>query len=483
LQFLPVAVDKSHLITIGERLYSESIELIRELVNNAYDADATDVWVTVSEEAILVEDNGTGMDLEGLRQYFLIGSQEKLQNPKSPRFGRDRIGQFGIGKFATLSACQRFEVVTRKGEFAARVIFDKEEWTRPGGEWRLPLETTPPDQARGDGTTVRLQHLTRRFDPPEVERRLMEGVPLKAPHFAVFLNGSRVRPKSLVGHRLPILEGTPFGPVHGEVAILPASAASRDGPGIEVKVKQVTVRRELFGAEQWGKVVARLRGEVHADFLPVTSDRSGFVLDSPEYQAFAHVMQRVMGEVRQVLGRLAGQRERRAASRALNDALERIARALLKNPDFSPFGALPVGEGSGGPGGAAVQPGRRRGASRTIQAGEAAASRTRRSRKKPRVKRLTPDAVVRRLKMGHAGMSCCLDHFGEDGPEAFSEGTVVYINRDHPLYRREAKKADTHIMHLARLLSQEIALMKDPRHPRQAFERQSKLLRDAFIES
>ena len=69
MEFLPVAVDKSHLITIGERLYSESIELIRELVNNAYDADATDVWVTVSEEAILVEDNGTGMDLEGVRQY------------------------------------------------------------------------------------------------------------------------------------------------------------------------------------------------------------------------------------------------------------------------------------------------------------------------------------------------------------------------------------------------------------------------------
>jgi hypothetical protein len=42
MEFLPVTVDKSHLITIGERLYSESIELIRELVNNAYDADAKD---------------------------------------------------------------------------------------------------------------------------------------------------------------------------------------------------------------------------------------------------------------------------------------------------------------------------------------------------------------------------------------------------------------------------------------------------------
>lgn len=57
-------------------------------------------------------------------------------------------------------------------------------------------------------------------------------------------------------------------------------------------------------------------------------------------------------------------------------------------------------------------------------------------------------------------------HFGEDGPESFSEGTVVYINQDHPLYWREAKKAETHIMNLARLLTQEITMMKDPRGTR-----------------
>lgn len=40
-EIIEVKVDKSHIITIGERLYSESIEFIREIVNNAYDADAT----------------------------------------------------------------------------------------------------------------------------------------------------------------------------------------------------------------------------------------------------------------------------------------------------------------------------------------------------------------------------------------------------------------------------------------------------------
>ena len=40
-EFIPVTIDKSHIITIGERLYAESIEFVRELVNNAYGADAT----------------------------------------------------------------------------------------------------------------------------------------------------------------------------------------------------------------------------------------------------------------------------------------------------------------------------------------------------------------------------------------------------------------------------------------------------------
>ena len=80
---LPVVVDKSHLITIGEQLYSESIELVRELVNNAYDADATRVSVSISDDAISVEDNGLGMDLEGLKQYFSIGSMLKKEKQKS----------------------------------------------------------------------------------------------------------------------------------------------------------------------------------------------------------------------------------------------------------------------------------------------------------------------------------------------------------------------------------------------------------------
>jgi len=488
MEYLPVTVDKSHLITIGERLYSESIELIRELVNNAYDADATHVDIKVTEEFIEVKDNGTGMDREGLKQYFNIGSPEKILKTKSPVLNRDRIGQFGIGKFASLSACECFEVYTQKGDFAAKVTFDKVEWEKVADQWNLPLQILPPNKERGDGTTVILLRLTREFEPEDVVRKIVEGTPLKAPKFTVRLNGMRITPRSMSGHRIPFLEGTEFGPIHGEIVILPSSRASPVELGIEVKVKQVTIKRELFGLEHWGKVASRIQGEVHADFLPVTTDRSGFVLDSPPYQAFRKVMEKVIREVDDILKRLAGRKEKRRASKALKEALQRVHRALALNPDLSPFGAIPLageGEGMGGAGVISKKSELLKGEkeSRVDEEAKQPPQPVKTRKKSPKVKRLTPNAIVQRMKFGETGVSVCVDDFGEDGPECFTEGTVIYINQQHPLYQREAKRRETYLLNVARLITQEISLMKDTRNPRQAFSRQSKLLKDAFIDN
>ena len=491
MEFLPVTVDKSHLITIGERLYSESIELIRELVNNAYDADATEVDIQLTDEFIEIRDNGTGMDRGGLKQYFNIGSPEKTAKARSSLLHRDLIGQFGIGKFASLSACGRFEIYTQKGDFAAKVIFDKEEWEKEDDHWNLPLHVLPLDSGRGDGTTVTLLRLTRKFDPEEVIRKIVEGTPLKASKFIVRLNGMRITPTSVSGHRIPFLEGTEFGPVHGEVIILPSSTASPVDLGIEVKVKQITVKREFFGLEHWGKVASRIRGEVHADFLQVTTDRSGFILDSPQYQVFRRVMDKVVREVDDVLKRLAGRREKRKTTKTLKEALQRVHRALALNPDLSPFGAIPLagqGEGMGGAAvlskkaveeeGKEVQPANGEPEGKEVPT---SASQKKTKKKSPKVNRLTPNAVVQRMRFGETGVSICVDDFGENGPECFTEGTVIYLNQQHPLYQRELKKPETHILNVTRLITQEISLMKDTRNPRLAFTRQSKLLRDAFI--
>jgi len=264
--------------------------------------------------------------------------------------------------------------------------------------------------------------------------------------------------------------------------------------GIEVKVKQVTIKREIFGLEHWGKVASRIRGEVYADFLPITTDRSGFILDSPQYQAFRSIMEKVAQEVDDVLKRLAGHKERRKTGKALKEALQRVHRALALNPDLSPFGAIPLAAEEGGMGGAGVVPKKLdQNEEREVQVTEREktaevlqpplSSPKKIKKKSPKVKRLTPNAVVQRMRFGETGISICVDDFGENGPECFTEGTVIYINQQHPLYQREAKKPETYILNVTRLITQEISLMKDTRNPRQAFSRQSKLLRDAFIEN
>jgi hypothetical protein len=482
---LEVRVDKRHVISIGERLYAESVELLRELINNAYDADATEVHVEITPEKVVVKDNGSGMDLEGLRQYFVIGSEEKIIHATSPQFSRERIGQFGIGKFASLAAASRFEIVSQHGDFAARVIFDKRAWAESKDKWRLPLEVLVASRDRGNGTTVILSDLSKAFDVEEAGEVIRDGVPLKTPNFAVFLNGRRITPKSLSGQKIPVLEGCAYGLVSGEVVIVPASMASAQDPGIDVKVKGVTIKKDLFGMETWGQAVARIKGEISANFLPVTSDRSNFLTDSDEYQAFLKIMQKIVGIIRKKLGKEADQRQDRMASRVVKEALQRIHRALANNPEFSPFGPVPYGEEMGIGGGAVVGSSKKKAEREIKPEGEIAAAPLKpraKKRRHPLVKKITPNAIVRRMRMGEQSVSVCLDFFGESGPECFSEGNVVYINRDHPLFKRESRKSAAYTMYIARLMTQEISLMKETKSPRLAFSRQSKLLKDAFAE-
>lgn len=478
---IEVTVDKSHIVTIGERLYGESIELIRELVNNAYDADATEVKVTMREDAIVVEDDGIGMDLNGLKQYFNIGSSFKKNNPKSAKFGRDRIGEFGIGKFASLSACSHFEVWTKRGDFQAKVIFDKTEWEKSRDKWHIPLEVEEVDHRLKDGTRVTLKGLTKRFDFADVERRLIEAVPIKSPDFAVYLDNHKISARFIPGHKIPFMEGTDYGVVYGEIVISSSLDQDISEAGIECKVKQVTVTRDFFGLDKLVKNIARIRGEVNADFLTITSDRSGFIRDTPQYKKFLEVMDTVVNRARPVLEELSDQKENRRSRKSLGEVLDKIKHALLLNLDFCPEGLIPIGEGTSGSGQMGYVSSVKSESKEKEEKIEVEVKPKKKRKKAPSVKHLTPTAVVKRLKMGQQGVSCAIDHLGPEGPECFTEGTIIYINRDHPLYRKEAQRRDTYELHIARLITQEICLMKDPRNPRQAFERQSKLLKDALI--
>ena len=76
-------------------------------------------------------------------------------------------------------------------------------------------------------------------------------------------------------------------------------------------------------------------------------------------------------------------------------------------------------------------------------------------------KEIVTDQPPVQPKKRRGKLSVCIDDFGEEGPECFIEGTVIYINQQHPYYQREAKKPDAYLRNLTRLVTHEISLIKD----------------------
>lgn len=477
IKSIPVTVDKSHLITIGERMYAESIELIRELVSNAYDADATEVYITITDDKIVVEDNGTGMSEKGLRQYFNIGSPEKRIHKKSPRFGRLRIGEFGIGKFASLSACDKFEVQTKKRNCLRTIVFDKKTW-QDTELWELPIYKESANPLHPEGTKVTLYNLKKKFNLAEVERRVRERIPIRASKFAVFLNGKRITAFYIPGQHFPIKQKTLYGEIYGDI-IVASNPRVVEKPGIECKVRGVTIKREMFGLESLHEFgLNRIVGEVHADFLLITSDRSNFIIDSPEYKIFYKIMQANLKKITNKLKKLYNEKENKKISKVLREVLDRVKLALLSNPDFCPRQVVISGR-------------RLRDGDQQLQSisvsekgiKEQKVKSTKSEKTEKTKEKIKPQGVIRRFKIGNLGVTCSIEHLGEDGPECFTEGNIVFINRDHPLYRKYSKSNQLYITNLARLLTQEISMMKGAPSARSAFERQSKLLTDALTKS
>lgn len=493
---IEVTFDKSHLVTIGERLYGESLELLRELIANAYDADAAHVWIEVRPDHFTVRDDGSGMDEAGLREFFRIGSQNKRTEPLSPRYRRPRIGQFGIGKFAVLGACECFRVFTQRDGFAGEVVFEKRAW---GADdvWHLPLHQQAWNPHRGCGTTVTLEQLTKQFTLPEIERFIRERLPLTAPHFAIVLNGKELTPTYVPGRKFPVSTETRFGWITGEL-LLPNVQKKEGERGIECVVRGVVICRSTFGLDL--PILEKLRGRVTADFVPITSDRSRFITDSEEYCVFALAMEKEIRTVARQVKDLAERKEQQKADETLRDTLSRMRRAIRRNPDIAPPVLSPTGEiteESGRQNAEKMAPAaslEERDAQLAMQmiaemsgeSGEQHPEGGAPPREPPprkiRVKNLKGKTLTARaIKIGGIGITCALEHCGKEQPAAFMEEGIVYINMDHPLYGKiHAKGNELLGFYLTHLLSQQVALMLAGEDLRKAFRIQERLLTDSW---
>ncbi|MFI5417823.1 MAG: ATP-binding protein [Candidatus Lutacidiplasmatales archaeon] len=152
---------------------------VQELVKNSYDADATEVILTLTgpltagQGALEISDDGEGMSLETVRTAWMEPATIFKRRQTKSRAGRRVTGEKGIGRFASARVAYRLELDSVSTEKKERVRawfnwgdFEAEE--RYLDQVRCRWEQGPVPRGRRHGTILSLQDLREDWGEQEV---------------------------------------------------------------------------------------------------------------------------------------------------------------------------------------------------------------------------------------------------------------------------------------------------------------------------
>ena len=127
--YTSLRTDERVLARVTDGIYRQPGSAIRELVSNAYDADAKQVVIRTDRprfRTLSVEDDGMGMTPTALAHllHHIGGSAKRLRegadlgiaSPSDPTLslsGRRLIGKIGIGLFSVSQLTYRFQIITK----------------------------------------------------------------------------------------------------------------------------------------------------------------------------------------------------------------------------------------------------------------------------------------------------------------------------------------------------------------------------------
>lgn len=113
-----MTLDLQLLNHLGLNLYSNASAVISEAVANSWDADATEVNIVISDDSIIISDNGCGMNIEDINNKYLhVGRQRRNADEAiTMNYGRAVMGRKGIGKLSLFSIAHSISVYSIRAE-------------------------------------------------------------------------------------------------------------------------------------------------------------------------------------------------------------------------------------------------------------------------------------------------------------------------------------------------------------------------------
>jgi hypothetical protein len=298
------------LATLLGETYRSSEQALKELVDNAWDADAENVRITLpapmTADPITISDDGTGMTYKEVRKEYLVVANDRFSRKGDRTIGKKRLvkGRKGIGKFAGLMTAELMELETKAMGSLTRLRIKKAELLSTGRDLEgidLPIGTTEISVS-DHGTSITLSYLNQSlaFPNPDRLKQLLILEYGRQTEFNIFVNGEQLDIEDIPGETFDEEVNLPeLGKARLRFTIADSKRPLKQS-GIVIRVGgKIVGRPSYLGLEEEEhipqKLLRKIYGEIEADGLAddVTADWGAIIENSKgftELNSWAHTV-------------------------------------------------------------------------------------------------------------------------------------------------------------------------------------------------
>lgn len=294
---IALKVHPSFFKEFATKTWVSPADVVKELVENAFDEDATRVLITIlSDNSISIEDNA-GMDESEIQKFLLLGSPHKKVDSVSPKLKRIRTGRYGTGRLSFLTSFEKMKIRTRKGNYHKSFLIDTkslDDLFRGKSNLREIREA----RLSRDGTEIIVSDAKSYVDELRLVKEIRKLAVLRHPLFEVYIkrsprfkewsstNAQLIRVPDIQGHRIPL--NLDKGGIVGEITVA-RRPLTEDERGIAVMVGGHIVMRTLFGFDS---KIPRVTGFVRCDTLTSRFADKSAIIEDKEFEKFSGLMKK-----------------------------------------------------------------------------------------------------------------------------------------------------------------------------------------------
>ena len=270
-------------------------EIVKELIENAFDEDATKVLVTLLKNGVVVVEDDAGMNPDAMEKFLILGSPHKKQDSISPKLKRIRTGRYGTGRLSFLTSFDNMKIRTRRDDFSKSILIDGNTLDKLF-RGNVELDDINEPTLDRNGTELTMKNSKVALDIFRLTKEIRKLAILRHPMFEVYVkedenfiewnfDGAQIiKAPEIQGHKIPV--NIDNGRIIGEIVIA-RRPLSEDERGIAIMVGNHIVTRNNFGFDT---KFNRVTGYIRCDTLTSRFADKSALIEDEEYLKFNQAM-------------------------------------------------------------------------------------------------------------------------------------------------------------------------------------------------